>query len=116
MTVVSPFIADPPGFNQPLIPVWKTGAQRQVQLPFIGSLSHFPIAAAAHSLPPAFSLINAENGIVADLYRRDDRIEAVVLAGDPNTPATLSGSGAPRMLLPAPLTITSAVVASPPQR
>jgi len=101
------------GFNQPLIPVWKTGAQRQVQLPFMGTPGRFPVAVAAHRLPPRFSLISADNGIIADLYRRNDRIEAVVLAGDPTTSATLTGSGSPRILAPAPLTITSVTIASP---
>jgi hypothetical protein len=100
-------------FNQPLIAVWKAGAQLQVQLPFMAAPGRFPVAAAAHSLPPAFSLISADNGIIADLYRRDDRIEAVVLASDPDTPATLRGGGPPRVLAPAPLTITPVIVASP---
>jgi alpha-mannosidase len=101
------------GFNQPLIAVWKAGAQRQVQLPFMAAPGYFPITAAAHSLPPTFSLISADNGIIADLYRQEDRIEAVVLAGDPNTPVTLNGSSSPHILAPAPLTITPVVVASP---
>ena len=100
-------------FNQPLIAVWKTGAQLQVQLPFTAAPSHFPIVAAAHSLPATFSLISANNGIIADLYRRANRIEAVVLASDPATLVTLSGGGPPRVLAPAPLTITSVEVASP---
>jgi hypothetical protein len=100
-------------FNQPLIAVWKAGTQLQVQLPFMATPGRFPVAAAAHSLPPTFSLISADNGIIADLYRRDDRIEALVLAGDPNTPATLTGGGPPRVLPPAPLTITPVEVASP---
>jgi hypothetical protein len=100
-------------FNQPLIPVWKAGAQLQVQVPFMASPGRLPVAIAARTLPRSFSLIGANNGIIADLYRHNDRIEAVVLAGAPNTPATLSGSRAPRVLAPAPLTITSVSVASP---
>jgi hypothetical protein len=64
-------------------------------------------------LPPTFSLISADNGIIADLYRQHDRLEAVVLAGDPTIPATLTGSSSPRVLAPAPLTITPVDVASP---
>lgn len=101
------------GFNQPLIPVWKTGAQLQVQLPFMTAPGRFPIVAAARTLPPTFNLISADNGIIADLYRRDDQIEAVVLAGDPDTPTTLTGGDPPHVLAPAPLTITPVVVASP---
>jgi hypothetical protein len=100
-------------FNQPLIAVWRAGAQLQVQLPFLATPGRFPIAAVAHSLPHTFSLISADNGIIADLYRRDNQVEAVVLAGDPNAPATLTGGGPPRVLAPAPLTITPVEVASP---
>jgi hypothetical protein len=100
-------------FNQPLIPVWQAGDQFQIQLPFMAALGRFPVAAAAHRLPPTFSLISADNGIVVDLYRRADLIEAVVLAGDPTTRATLTGSGLPRVLAPAPLTLTPADVAFP---
>lgn len=100
-------------FNQPLIAVWKAGAQLQIQLPFMTAHGRFPIAATAHSLPPTWSLISADNGIIADLYRRDNQIEAVVLAGDPATSVTLSSSGASRVLTPAPFTITPVVVAYP---
>jgi hypothetical protein len=101
------------GFNQPLIPVWQAGDQLQVQLPFMGAPGHFPIAAAARTLPPTWSLLSADNGIVADVYRQHDRLEAVILASDPTTPATLTGSGASHILAPAPLTITPMDVASP---
>jgi hypothetical protein len=101
------------GFNQPLIPVWQAGDQLQVQLPFMGAPGHVPIAAVARTLPPTWSLISADNGIIADLYRQHDRIEAVVLASDPTTPATLTGSGAPHVLAPARLTITPMDVAFP---
>jgi alpha-mannosidase len=101
------------GYNQPLIPVWRAADQLQVQLPFMAAPSQLPIAAATDRLPHAFSLISADNGIIADLYRRADRIEAVVLAGDPNTAATLTGNGSPYVLAPAPLTITPVNVASP---
>jgi hypothetical protein len=98
-------------FNQPLIPVWKVGAQLQVQLPFKAAPGRFPVAAAARTFPRSFSLISVDNGTLADLYRRDDTIEAIVLAGDPAIPATLIGGGPPRVLAP-PLTITPVVVAS----
>jgi len=100
-------------FNQPLIAVWQAGAQLEVQLPFMAAPGRFPVAAAARTLPRSFSLISADSGIIADLYRRDDQVEAIVLDSDPDTPATLSGGGPSRVLAPAPLTITSVVVASP---
>ncbi len=100
-------------FNQPLIPVWKAGDQLQIQLLFMASPGHFPVTRATRTLPATFSLLSADNGIIADVYRRNDRIEAVVLAGDPTIPATLTGRGAPRVLAPAPLTITVVEVAAP---
>ena len=100
-------------FNQPLIAVWQARDHLQVQLPFMAAPGSYPVAAAAHRLPPTFSLISADNGIITDLYRQNNRLEAVVLAGDPNTPATLTGSGSPRILAPAPFTITPVVVATP---
>jgi hypothetical protein len=100
-------------FNQPLIAVWKAGTQLQVQLPFMAAPGRFPMTAATRSLPPTFSLISADNGIIADLYRHDDRVDALILAGNPAAPTTLSGAGAPQVLVPASLTITPVVVASP---
>jgi len=99
-------------FNQPLLAAWQAGDHLQVQLPFMAAPGSFPVAAVAQHLPPTFSLISVDNGIIADLYRRNDRIEAVILAGDSNTPATLTG-GSPRVLAPAPLAITPVEVASP---
>jgi alpha-mannosidase len=101
------------GFNQPLIAAWKTGDQLQIQLPFMASSGHFPVTRATHSLPRSFSLISADNGVIADVYRRHDRLEALVLAGDSNTPATLTSGGPSRVLAPAPFTITPVEVASP---
>jgi Glycosyl hydrolases family 38 C-terminal domain len=100
-------------FNQPLIAVWQAGNHLQVQLPFMATLGSFPVASAVRRLPPTWSLISADNGSIADLYHQHDRLEAVVLAGDPNTPTTLSGSGSPRVLAPAWFTIAPVVVASP---
>jgi hypothetical protein len=100
-------------FNQPLIPVWQASDQLQVQLPFMGAPGRFPVVATADSLPPRFSLISADNGVIADVYRRHDRLEAIILAGDPNTPATLTSGGPSRVLAPAPFTITPVEVASP---
>jgi hypothetical protein len=76
-------------FNQPLIPVWQVGAESQVQLPFMAAPRRFPADAAVRSLPHSFSLISADSATVADLYRRDDRIEALVIDHDPATAALL---------------------------
>jgi alpha-mannosidase len=100
-------------FNQPLIAAWKAGAQFQVQLPFLAAPGRFPAAPATRTLPRSFSLIGADNGIIADLYRQNDQIKALILAGDPAAPATLVSNGASRALAPAPFTITPVVVATP---
>jgi hypothetical protein len=99
-------------FNQPLIPAWRSGEQIAVQLPFMpGSPVHVPVDRAARTLPAALSLIAAESGIVADLYRRDNRIEAVILDLDPSTPVTISSGGKRRRLPPAPIAIVPVEVA-----
>jgi len=93
-------------FNQPLIPVWKAGAQLQVQLPFMAAPGRFPVAAAARALPRSFSLISADHGIIADLYRRDGQIEAVILSVDPRTPMVITSGNKQTNLPPAALTVT----------
>jgi hypothetical protein len=81
-------------FNQPLIPVWRSGsgsAERlNVQLPFGDSPPRqFKPEAAAPPWPTSLSLISAESGLVADLYHREQQLEALVLDYDPASPATL---------------------------
>lgn len=82
-------------FNQPLIPVWRTGsgsAERlNVQLPFENSLPHrqFEPDPTAPSFPTSLSLISAQSGLVADLYRQNGRVEALILDYDPASPTTL---------------------------
>jgi hypothetical protein len=67
----------------------------------------------ARALPARLSLIGADSGIVADLYRSGDQIEAVVLDADPGTPATISSGGQQRTLPPAALTIIPVELAAP---
>jgi alpha-mannosidase len=95
-------------FNQPLIPVWHIGDTLRVQLPFMQNATprQYAIDRAGRAFPPSLSLIAAESGIVADLYRSGDQIEAMVLDYDPATPATIT-SGDIRVTLPsAALTVT----------
>lgn len=75
-------------FNQPLIPVWRLDEQINVQLPF-NIIRRFPAVPSAASFPATFSLASAESGLIADLYRRGDHVEALILDYDPATPATL---------------------------
>jgi hypothetical protein len=66
---------------------------------------------AAHALPTQLSLIGAESGIVADLYRRDNQIDAVILDLDPNTPVTISSGGKSSQLPPARIAVISVELA-----
>ena len=58
--------------------------------------------------PTSLSLIAADSAIIADLYRRDDRVEAVILDYDLATPAAIE-SGERRIVLP-PAALTMAGV------
>jgi glycosyl hydrolase family 38 len=100
-------------FNQPLIPVWRSGDQMCVQLPFQNpSISCNPQSARSN-FPQSLSLLSAQSGLVADLYRRGDQVEALVLDDDPATPATLL-VGDERIALPgAALTLTPVELALP---
>ena len=97
-------------FNQPLIPAWPTADGIHVQLPFDVPAGFHPFSASvdAPPLPGALSLIEAQSGFVADLYRRGDRIEALVLDPDPQTPVTLT-IGARHLLLPRAALATTVV-------
>jgi len=72
-------------FNQPLIAAWKTGQRINVQLSFdeemkIRELENLEISPA---LPLEFSILSAQGAVIADLYREDEQIMAVVLDYDP---------------------------------
>ena len=96
-------------FNQPLIPAWPTGDGIHVQLPFVAPHEPYPFAAAGLPLlPRSLSLIEAAHGVVADLYRREGRIEALILSPDPRTPITLTIGGQQRVL-PAAAVVTQTV-------
>jgi hypothetical protein len=86
-------------FNQPLISVWRAGEQLHVQLLFLpGRSRRFAIDQAVPPLPTALSLMAADSAIVADLYRRDDQVEVVILDAAPATPALLICGGTQRSL------------------
>jgi hypothetical protein len=71
----------------------------------------FAVDHAAHILPAALSVITAESGIVADLCRRDNLIEAAILDLDPNTPVTISSHAKHSRLLPAPIAVIPVEIA-----
>ena len=72
-------------FNQPLIVAWKSGQMVNVQIPFDGDIKKRELEDLENSsqLPLTFSLLSAENAIVADLYREGEQVVAVVLDYDP---------------------------------
>ena len=73
-------------FNQPLIAIWHSGDQLTVQLPFDTTPERqFKHSIADSTLPATFSLLSAQNAIVADVYRQGDQVVAVVLDYDPTS-------------------------------
>ncbi len=98
-------------FNQPLIPAWRSGDRICVQLPFVvQSTTCHPtsnLQPLTSNLPTSFSLLSASSGLVADLYRRGDHVEAIVLDYDPATPATLTIGDKQTVLDGAALTLVS---------
>jgi hypothetical protein len=79
------------GFNQPLIVTWKKGQSINVQLPFDEEtkLRALENSEPGSLLPPTFSLLVAHNAVVADLYRKGNQIEALVLNYNPASSATI---------------------------
>src|SRR5271157_350232 len=57
-------------FNQPLMVTWKSGGQVNVQLPFDASTPprQFEEGASTPALSSSYSLLKAQNSVVADLY------------------------------------------------
>ena len=92
-------------FNQPLIPAWRAGAQVCVQLPFLAQAVTCIPQSPISNLPSSFSLLSAQSGIVADLYRQDNQVQAVVLDYDPATPVTLMADNGQIVLTESALTL-----------
>ena len=82
-------------FNQPLIPAWRNGQKVDVQLPFdtTGSPREFARSPSAPELPEQFSLLSAQNALIADLFPQGNSIQAVALSYDPGSPATIQVDG-----------------------
>jgi hypothetical protein len=83
-------------FNRPLIPVWGTGAAREVQFPPLAGIADTPapvlvnVPAAPSRRPASFSLLTGDtSGRVTDLYERAGHSEMLVLpavVGQPPPP------------------------------
>jgi hypothetical protein len=82
-------------FNQPLIPVWRSGSgeslQLNVQLPFSGNVITHPseVTSGGSSLPSSLSLMSAQGGLIADVYRKASQTWAVIINYDPSTAVTI---------------------------
>ena len=59
------------------------------QRPFVGTRP-FDVAGAGRSFPRSYSLLSVQSGLLADVNRRGDRVEALVLDADPASPAVLT--------------------------
>jgi hypothetical protein len=88
-------------FNQPLIVAWKTGQGVNVQIPFDESVESRELENLEDgpALPITYSLLSAQNAVIADLYRQGDQIEAVVLNYNPTASASIQ-VGEQRIPLP----------------
>ena len=100
-------------FNRPLIPVWGTGATRDVQFPPLAGVTDTPapmlvnVPAAPPRRPMSFSLLTGDvSGRVADLYERAGRTEMLTL------PATV-GKPPPPLVRVVPNGGTAGAVAPP---
>ncbi|MFN8388331.1 MAG: hypothetical protein U0X92_18215 [Anaerolineales bacterium] len=82
-------------FNQPLIVSWKTGEEINIQLPFDKEIKTRGLEGLENSspLPLAFSLLSARDAIVADLYRENDQVMAVILDHDPLNGGSIQAGG-----------------------
>jgi hypothetical protein len=88
-------------FNQPLIVAWRAGPEWCVQLPFGQATQSAPsagevfcqpqaeLAAAGPFAMPA-SLLAADGGLVADVWRQDGQTQALVLGFDPAQTVTVT--------------------------
>jgi alpha-mannosidase len=93
-------------FNQPMIVTWKNGQTLDVQIPFNDDyVQEFRNPAQSPALPVTSSLLSAQDVVIADLYWKDDQIEALVLNYESTKTTTLQLNGQ-RVSLPAsPLTL-----------
>jgi hypothetical protein len=88
-------------FNQPLIVTWKSAQMVNVQIPFDEDIKKRALEDLENSsqLPPTFSLLSAQDAVIADLYRQGDQLEAVILNYGPTGSASVQ-IGNQRIALP----------------
>jgi hypothetical protein len=88
-------------FNQPLIVTWQTAQRVHVQLPFDGDAKSTGLENLENNaaLPMSYSMLSAQDAVIADLYRQGDQLEAVVLNYSPTSSASVQ-IGNQRIALP----------------
>jgi hypothetical protein len=88
-------------FNQPLIVTWKTAQGVHVQLPFDGDAKSTGLENLENraALPMSYSMLSAQDAVIADLYRQGDQLEAVILNYGPTGSASVQ-IGNQRIALP----------------
>jgi hypothetical protein len=93
-------------FNQPLLAAWRNGDQVVVQVPFAGGPEVLAPAGPTAPLPLSYSLVEATGGLIADVYRRNARVEALILTNDPESQVRVTASGQERVIAgPSPLSL-----------
>jgi hypothetical protein len=78
-------------FNQPLIVTWKTARGIHIQLPFDGDAKStgLEILENRAAFPMSYSMLSAQDAVIADLYRQEDQLEAVILNYSPTGSASV---------------------------
>lgn len=87
-------------FNQPLIPVFKTGSQITVQLPFT-TARQLPLAATAPKFATTYSYASSESALVLDLYAIAGQLQASVLNYNPGDSSVTLKFGEQTVTFPA---------------
>jgi len=77
-------------FNQPIIPVWRTGSLLSVQLPFQAEPATIPYQPSEKHLPDTQSLASAEGAVIVDAYQQSGLFNALVVNYEPSKPASLN--------------------------
>ena len=90
-------------FNQPLIPVWRTGDTMQIQLPFATDPTprQLPHTPGGPTFPARSGLLAATSGLIADLACRGADLIALTIDYDPASPPVLTAGNAAITLPPA---------------
>ena len=75
---------------------------------------HYALGEAGRSFPTTYSLMSAQDGLVADVNRRADRDEVLVLSYDPASPATVQAGENQTTVPGAPIGVATVDLILPP--